>query len=105
MSKRAIKLFTVENDTITFNDLKAIVYSVKKLSGKAKTNSNLSREFVFNEIFKPYFENLEKNNTDMNEIIITTSFKVNVPRPRISLNSNGIIMCNILNECEYKIKK
>jgi len=93
----------MENSTMTFQDLKNLVYSIKDLSGNSKINPELPREFLFQNIFKPYFSELEGKNTDMNKIINTTSLNTRGSKDKIVLSSDGIILYNIIRECEYKI--
>lgn len=105
MKKRAAKKFAMEDSKLTFQDLKDIVNSVKDLSGLSLINNELPREYLFNNIFKPYFKMLEDKNTDMNAIVKTTYLNVRGRTDKIQISSDGMILINIIRECEYQEPK
>jgi hypothetical protein len=104
-SKRALKALLMDNPTFTYLDIKDIICSVKDLSGMSHINKELPREFLFNNIFKSWINELEDKNIDLNTIINTTRLNTNGRADRIVLSGNGVIVWNILRECKYQILK
>ena len=100
-SRAALKKFVYENKTMTFNDLKNLVLNIKNLDGKSKVSPTVSRRYVIEDIFIPFFESLERKDIDLDSVVNTTMF---ISRNKLTLTPNGIIMLNILTECGYTPK-
>ncbi len=98
LSKRKAKEIAQNNTTITFEFLSNLVNNVTDLDGNSKVNPDLPRKYVINEIFKPALVDLRNKNVDFNAVIDTMSLNHNC---KLRLNSHGMIMVNILRECNY----
>lgn len=100
-SRAELKKFVYKSKSMTFNDLKKLVEGIQNLDIKSKVNPAISRKFVIDEIFNPFFKDLEKKCVDFNAPIKTTMFN---DLNRLTLTPYGMIMLNILHECDYSLK-
>ena len=100
-SRATLKKFVYKNKSMTFNDLKTLVENIKNLDGKSKVSPTVSRRYVVEDIFIPFFEGLEKKEIDLDSVVNTTMFTI---RNKLTLTPYGIIMLNILIECGYTPK-
>lgn len=102
-NKSIVKNICLNNENVhklTFRFIKNLVlqYSLNiSFDQVSIINPSLSKQFIFNSIFIPFLNSLDDLSLD--SVIKTTTLSRNYSK--IILNSNGVILKNILLEIEY----